>query len=172
MASKTISSKVNISQCSLCPGDTEYHCRTCDQNLCPPCMRSHTLSLDTKDHHVTLYREKFNFLYKREMCITHPDQVYEKYCETCELPVCCSCEENRKHKLQNIRSIYEDKLKQNKENFINMRSDILYYVTRLKFDLNSEIRTCQQEMFPNQAKQMLNKAQRLSTDKKIERAHC
>ena len=159
MASKTISSKVNVSRCSQCPGNTEYHCRTCGQNLCPPCKWTHTISLDTKDHNVTIYREKFNFLYKREMCITHPDQVYEKYCETCEFPVCFSCEENRQHQLQNIRSVYEDKLKQNKEDLINMRSYTLYYVNRLKFDLNRDITTCQKEMFPHKAKQMLHKAQ-------------
>ena len=60
MASMDISSHVNVRECSQCQGDTEYYCRTCDLNLCLPCKTTHTIKLDTKDHHVTTYREKLN----------------------------------------------------------------------------------------------------------------
>ena len=106
-ASETISTKVNVKQCSLYQGDTEYHCGTCDQNLCLPCKNKHNLRMDTKHHNVILYREKLNS-FKIEMCATHPDQVYEMYCETCDLPVCLHCDQHKQHNLQNIRTIYED----------------------------------------------------------------
>ena len=107
-ASESISTKFNVKQCSLCQGDTEYHCRTCKQNLCPSCKTKHNLRLDTKHHNVILYREKFNFSFKIEMCATHLDQVYEMYCKTCDLPVCLHCDQHKQHKLQNIGTIYED----------------------------------------------------------------
>ena len=125
MASRSICTQVIVSQCFHCRKDTGYHCGTCGQNLCPPCMRSHTLSLDTKDHNVTLYREKFNSSYKREMCATHPDQVYEMYCETCDLPFCFHCKEHEQHDIQNIRTAYENKRKQSYEIISKIRFSTL-----------------------------------------------
>ena len=64
MTSRSTRTQVHVKQCSQCQGNTEYHCRTCRQNKCPSCKRTHTISLDTKDHNVTLYREKFSSFYK------------------------------------------------------------------------------------------------------------
>ena len=136
MASISISSKVSVRQCSRCQRDTEYHCRTSDLNLCPPCKWIHTISLGTKDHNVTLYREKFNSSYKREMCVKHPGQIYEMYCEVSDLPVCFYCVEESQKELRNVRAVYEMKRKQNEEIISSIRRESLYIalIARLKLE--------------------------------------
>lgn len=161
MASLRISPHVYIKQCSQCQGDIEYHCRKCRENLCPSCKRTHTLSLDTKDHDVTLYRERFNSCYNLEMCGTHPNQLYEMYCETCNLPVCVLCEQHRHHKLQNIRTVYEDKRKQNEKNLVKIRSDIIYNAHVMLTEIKCDMSTCKKELVFNKLKAILKKSQNL-----------
>ena len=162
MESMSISPHVTVSQCSQCQGDTEYHCRTCRQTLCPLCKRTHTLSLDTKDHDVTLYREKFNSMDIREMCATHPDQVYEMYCETCELPVCSHCPEHIQHKLQHIRTVYENKQKQNYDIVSNIRSSTLYTTQVLFIGMQAAFTSCKKEKISQQSSAMFRKSHRLT----------
>ena len=148
-ACETISTKVNVKQCSLCQGDTEYHCRTCGQNLCPTCKNKHNLRLDTKrkHHNPILYRAKFKSFFKIERCATHPDQVYEWYCETCDLPVCLHCNEHKQHKLQNIGTIYDDKRKKNEESVFNIRNDILYPTQALHAAVKKDITNLKKGIF-------------------------
>lgn len=162
MDSITISSYVNVRLCSQCHGDTEYHCRTCHQNLCPPCKRKHTISLDTKEHHVTVYREKFKSLYKTEICAKHPDQVYKKYCDTCELPFCRRCTEHGKHKQQTIKTTYEIKRKENRDILINIRSESLYNARSVsKIIVNKKFEIIQNERISSQAETMKMKSQKM-----------
>ena len=137
MMSKNISPYASVCQCSQCQGDTEYHCKTCELNLCPPCKRTHTMSLDTNNHDVTLYREKFSAFYINEYCASHPDQLYEMYCETCTLPVCFHCRKHRHHKLENIKTVYKNKRTQSKEILINIRGETLYIARCLRDELNA-----------------------------------
>ena len=162
MDSITISSYVNVRLCSQCHGDTEYHCRTCDQNLCPPCKRMHTIRLDTKEHHVTVYREKFKSLYKTEICAKHPDQVYKKYCDTCELPFCRRCTEHGKHKQQTIKTTYEIKRKENRDILINIRSESLYNARSVsKIIENKNFEIIQNERIPSQSEAMKKKSPKI-----------
>ena len=162
MASRSISSKVNVRQCSRCQGDTEYHCSTCDQNLCPRCKGIHTISLDTKDHNVTLYREKFKSSYKREMCVKHPDQLYEMFCELSALPVCFHCTEDSQQELRNVKAAYEMKRKQNEEIISSIRSDKLYIAPIVSSKLIKTIINCDKlEVFSRLNFSMLKKAQKL-----------
>ena len=147
MASISISSKVSVRQCSRCQGDTEYHCRTCDLNLCPPCKWIHTISLGTKDHNVTLYREKFNSSYKREMCVKHPGQIYEMYCEVSDLPVCFHCVEDSQKELRNVKAVYEMKRKQNEEIISSIRRESLYIALIARSKLETFINCDKIEVF-------------------------
>ena len=161
MASLGISPHVNVKQCSQCQGDTEYHCKTCTKNLCPSCKKTHTLNLDTKYHNVTFYREKFNSCYNLKMCVTHPNQVYEMYCETCDFHVCVLCKQHRHQKLKNIRTVYEDKRKQNEKDLVKIRSDIIYNAHVMLAEIKCDMSTCKKELVFNQLKPILKKSQNL-----------
>ena len=121
--------------------------------------------LDTKNHHVTLYREQFKSFYKCEMCATHPNKVYEMYCKTCDLPICPQCTEHRHHRQQKIRIAYKEKREQNENILINIRSETLYKAYGLDFRLekivNSEIAIYQNEITPRQSEAMLTKSRKL-----------
>ena len=56
-----ISTQVIVKHCSLCPGDTEYYCYGCRQDLCIQCKKLHVVDLITKHHIVTSYVEKMKF---------------------------------------------------------------------------------------------------------------
>ena len=162
MESKLVNTQVKINRCSKCLGYTAYHCRTCGLNLCPHCKRIHTISIDTKEHIVILYREKFNKFYNNEMCATHPDQVYNIYCESCDLPVCLHCTKpHSQHRLQNIRTVYENKRKQNDKKLINIRSETLYSTQALCVGIKSNVTTNPQKMFSKVSIEILEKSQRL-----------
>ena len=158
----TISPYVNVCQCSQCQGDTEYYCKTCELNLCPPCKSTHTMSLDTKEHHVTVYREKFKSLYKSEMCAKHPDQVYKMYCDTCELPFCRCCTEHRQHKQQTIKTTYEIKRKENRDILINIRSESLYKARSLSENVvKKNLKIIQNERISSQSETIKKKFQKM-----------
>lgn len=161
MASKLVNTQVKINRCSKCQGDTAYHCRTCGLNLCPPCKRKHTISIDTKEHIVILYREKFNKFYNNEMCATHPDQVYNIYCESCDLPICLHCTEHSNHRLQNARTVYENKRKQKEKELIKIRSETLYSTQALRVGIKSNVTTTPQKLFSKVSIEILAKSQRL-----------
>nr|XP_022287629.1 uncharacterized protein LOC111100239 isoform X2 [Crassostrea virginica] len=56
-----ISTQVSVKHCSLCPGDTEYYCYKCQQDLCIQCKKLHVIDLSTKHHTVTSYAEKMKY---------------------------------------------------------------------------------------------------------------
>ena len=56
-----ISAQVSVKNCSLCPGDTEYYCYGCQQDLCIQCKELHVFDLSTKHHKVTSYTEKIRY---------------------------------------------------------------------------------------------------------------
>ena len=84
------------------------------------------------------------------MCAIHPDQAYERYCETCDLPVCLNCKEHKKHRLHDIRTMYEYKRKLNEETVINIRSETLYNVCRLRSEfktiVNNDLKIFREKM--------------------------
>ena len=125
MNSSGFSSRCNVKTCSLCPGDTEYYCHICDQDLCLQCKEEHVINLDTLNHNVTIYRQKCTHRLQKETCVRHKNCFYCKYCETCEVPVCDSCSEHTAqrsplfaclfgteqihHKVLSIKSAYQKK---------------------------------------------------------------
>ena len=124
-------SRMNVKQCSLCPEYTEYYCHSCQKDLCQECKAVHVIDLNTKHHEVTIYREKINYISKREKCINHRNCIYKGYCECCEVPVCDSDSDHKphgdsfhaglfskgqsNHKVVNIRTSYQTKRQQYKD---------------------------------------------------------
>lgn len=154
-----INSQVNVKPCEQCQGDTEYCCKTCGLNICPLCKSKHNISIDTKHHDVVPYKFKNNFLYKPKMCVTHPGQLYELYCEPCDLPVCYFCKEHRTHKVQILTKTFERKFKENDKCVVNIRSDILYNTKVQYAESRCDISTCQNVMFKCQFSKMVKKSE-------------
>ena len=99
------------------------------------------------------------------MCATHPGQVYEMYCETCDIPVCLHCRKHTHHKLLGIRTVYDDTRKQNEKIITNIRSETLFYANSLKNGfktiVNNDVTALRTKIFPNQLNAIKKKSQRL-----------
>lgn len=87
-----------VRQCSKCPGNTEYHCVSCQSDLCDQCKENHEKYLQTKKHKIVFYSEKFKCIPKQEKCFKHPSNVCRKYCKPCQVPVCDFCSDHEPHR--------------------------------------------------------------------------
>ena len=118
--------QVSIKHCSLCPGTTEYYCHDCKGDLCRSCKEMHIDILDIKRHSVSIYSRKFNNDHRREMCPEHPDQVIEKYCVPCDLPVCFHCRKHRNHIVQSTSAVSENKRMTSNNIILNISCQSIY----------------------------------------------
>ncbi|XP_056003836.1 uncharacterized protein LOC130046518 isoform X3 [Ostrea edulis] len=156
-----LSTQLKVRQCSQCQGDTEFYCNTCKRDLCLQCKEKHVIDLHTKHHDVVIYREKFNYILRQEICVRHPDRFYEMFCQSCELSVCFRCLEHRKHQILDIRTAYQTKRQQHREIIDNIRSETLYNCRVLLAGIQTDIQTCPPQICHRQSQQMSTKAQRL-----------
>lgn len=108
--------KYRIRQCSECSDGLEYFCVPCSRDLCLQCREEHVLKMAAIGdiHNVIKYREKSKYLKNQELCLRHPNNVYDNYCEFCNIPICSDCIEHRTHKKTNVGTAYEIKRRQNK----------------------------------------------------------
>lgn len=154
-----MTSNLHVKKCSLCPDYTEYYCHPCEKDLCQNCKAVHVIDLNTKHHEVTIYREKFKYLLKQETCLIHHSRIYQKYCESCDIPACVWCLEHRPfasfpfvffckrgHNLVDIRTTYQTKRQQYKTNIHVIRSEQLYSAGVLLKRLKSDIQSCQSQI--------------------------
>ncbi|XP_056013390.1 uncharacterized protein LOC125657375 [Ostrea edulis] len=155
-----LSTQLKVRQCSQCQRDTEFYCNTCKRDLCLQCKEKHVIDLHTKHHDVVIYREKFNYIPRQEICVRHPDRFYEMFCQSCELSVCFRCLEHRKHQILDIRTAYQTKRQQHREIIDNIRSETLYNCRVLLAGIQTDIQTCPPQICHRQS-QMSTKAQRL-----------
>ncbi|XP_056003839.1 uncharacterized protein LOC130046480 [Ostrea edulis] len=155
-----LGTQLKVRQCSQCQGDTEFYCNTCKRDLCLQCKEKHVIDLHTKNHDVVIYREKFNYIPRQEICVRHPDRFYEMFCQSCELSVCFRCLEHRKHQILDIRTAYQTKRQQHREIIDNIRSETLYNCRVLLAGIQTDIQTCPPQICHRQS-QMSTKAQRL-----------
>lgn len=105
-----------IRQCSECSDGLEYFCETCSRDLCLECRELHVMKMAGigNVHNVIKYREKSKYLKNHELCLRHPNSVYDNYCEFCNIPICSDCTEHRTHKKTNVGTAYETKRRQKK----------------------------------------------------------
>ncbi|XP_056007525.1 uncharacterized protein LOC125666278 isoform X1 [Ostrea edulis] len=160
MATLGLSTQLKVRQCSQCQRDTEFYCNTCKRDLCLQCKKKHVIDLHTKHHDVVIYREKFNYIPRQEICVRHPDRFYEMFCQSCELSVCFRCLEHRKHQILDLRTAYQTKRQQHREIIDNIRSETLYNCRVLLAGIQTDIQTCPPQICHRQS-QMSTKAQRL-----------
>uniref|UniRef100_K1PQI9 Tripartite motif-containing protein 3 n=1 Tax=Magallana gigas TaxID=29159 RepID=K1PQI9_MAGGI len=166
------STTYRVHKCSKCPGGTEYYCESCPCDLCQKCKQNHVKNLKTIDHTVATYRDKFNYIPKQELCVRHPSNVYRKYCEPCQVPVCDSCFGHKshrfpvslfrqsKHKTLSLRGAYKPKQQQHRGTIHSIRSEALFYRPVLLTGITDDIKTCRTE-FSRYQSEMSTKAQKL-----------
>lgn len=126
MESKT--SQCRVRHCSLCPGDTQFFCLTCTKNFCPLCKENHVYDFETDDHIVVLFHEKDrrDIIIKHKTCAKHQKYI-EKYCKTCEIPICAQCSEHETHKLSYFKNVYETSRKKINGAIHIIRSESIFY---------------------------------------------
>ena len=142
MTLNNISSHVYVRHCCECQGECEYYCLTCEKNLCPECKMKHSMILDTKEHNITLYKYKNRILHFREPCKNHPNQLYEKYCDVCNLPFCVDCTEHKEHSNRDVMTVY----KKYKEFINNISRNTLYDWQVLLTIIKQDFTTCNKKM--------------------------
>lgn len=135
--------KYRIHQCSICSEDTElFVCFLCSCEMCSLCKESHLQDLETIDHDVVIYREKFNFISNNENCVKHSNCIYGMYCEPCKLPICNNCTEHRQHRQMDIKSAYEIQRRQHTYNIKKIQNELLLHRRVLLGEIKDEIKIC------------------------------
>ena len=153
-------SVVNVKTCSQCQGNTEYHCHSCQHDLCSNCKEEHVIELYTKTHHVTTYRESFYSEYKEEICGKHPGHFFEKYCDSCEIPLCLKCRTVEEHRIMDIRSAYETKREQHSKILHHFLSETLFSMRSVFSELHTDV-NAGKRMICRRLSEMKVKAQKL-----------
>ncbi|XP_061171117.1 uncharacterized protein LOC133180663 [Saccostrea echinata] len=175
MAMLKFISSCKVRQCSECQEDTEFYCNTCKYDLCVQCKERHVIDLDTIYHDVVIYREKYENILKQETCVKHQDRIYEKYCHSCEIPVCVQCNVHRKnkilrfcfqytnhtkHKILDIRTAYKTGRQQHRRIIHGIRSETLFNSCFLLTGIKTNMKTCHTEI-SNRHSDTSTNAQRL-----------
>ncbi|XP_062605152.1 uncharacterized protein LOC134266962 [Saccostrea cucullata] len=135
-----------VRQCSQCQGDTEYYCNTCKQDLCLQCKERHVIDLETIQHDVAIYRERYEYIPKYETCVRHPDRICHIYCNSCKCPVCTRCIEHREHEIQDIVSSYETNRQQYRDIIHYIRSETLFNSCVLLTEIKTDLKSCHAEI--------------------------
>lgn len=81
----TASTSYEVHQFFKILGDTWYYCVSCICDLCPQCKENHVKYLKTIDHDVWSYSNKINYIPAQTIYMRHPNHVYIKCCEPCQL---------------------------------------------------------------------------------------
>lgn len=162
-----------VQQCFKCSGDTKYFCVSCHCLLCTRCEVKHVRDFKTIDHNVVIYREKLKYIPKQEYCVRHPSNIYRKYCDNCQVPVCDSCPEHkfhilriglfkpRTHKILSIREAYCTQRNQYRETFHIIKSEDLFYRPALLKKIVVDIKTCLNKFSLYQS-EMVTKAHKIN----------
>nr|XP_034309228.1 uncharacterized protein LOC105339862 isoform X2 [Crassostrea gigas] len=161
----TVGTAYKVLQCSYCPGNTEYYCKSCPCDLCLRCKEKHVKDLKTAEHDVETFSEKINLIRTQEICVRHPNKVYEKYCEICQIPVCVSCSEDKSHRFGNAQGLHRlldlnIKRQQHMETIHTIRSEALFNRPILLARINADFKICHTKVMLFQS-QMIRKSENL-----------
>ena len=72
------------------------------------------------------------------MCERHPDQIYEAFCNPCNIALCCFCKKDKNHQIEDLKEAYENKLEQYNEILMIIRSEHLYNVQALAAEIKTD----------------------------------
>lgn len=99
-----------------------------------------------------------NSILTQEFCVRHPRQVYRKYCEHCQVPLCDSCSEDNSHTFKScffgkgqhtildIQGAYETKRQQSKLTINTIKSEAFFSGYVLMPGIKADIKTCRTEI--------------------------
>ncbi|XP_062589298.1 uncharacterized protein LOC134250953 [Saccostrea cucullata] len=113
-------------ECDICKSPVNFKCKRCAVKLCSTCVGPHMLTKPKNGHDVTEYHEE-NRPDVGE-CLSHPQQQFSAFCETCDIPICVLCV-SIKHKTHNICELSEkvdtlsDIIAKENERLHSMRSE-------------------------------------------------
>lgn len=71
MAMASFPYKLRRCESSTCTDHTEYICGKCQRVFCSKCKVRHLNNLETMDHKIVTYREKYEYNPKQEECVRH-----------------------------------------------------------------------------------------------------
>lgn len=142
-----------VHHCSVCSGDTNSFCTSCQCDLCHECKEDHVNHLLTIDHNVVIYHEKLNFLPNQNISKPHSDNVYgdnlqlsahsdeacEKIWVCCQSSDCSICKKKKTHRQLYVKTASDTK-RQVYNGIINViRSEILFSRSVLLTGIKSDI---------------------------------
>lgn len=156
MAMSSFPYKLSRCESSTCTDHTEYICGKCQRAFCSKCKVRHLNNLETMDHKIVTYREKYEYNPKQEECVRHYDSVYGMYCTSCELPVCFKCTGHENHRLVDIQKACETKRQQCEGIIDKIRSDVLISRYYLRSKIKDDVKKCQNK-FSTYHSEMLKK---------------
>lgn len=154
------STQYRVHQCFNCPRDKEYMCLSCNSSQCAQCQSDHVYNLKTIDHNVVIYREIYNHSHGKEMCVEHPNFVYEKFCELCEIPICNQCTGHETHRKLDIKTAFESKRQKYEGTIHTIRSTTLFNILVLLAEIKTDANTCHTE-FSLYKSELLTKSRHL-----------
>lgn len=107
------SSLQDVTRCDLCKTNVVYnYCEVCHTKLCGSCIDDH-ISNEDFDHDIVLYSRR-NSLLRYPKCGTHQHKISEFQCKDCNVLLCSSCKEHKKHEghmFVEITNVYKTKKK-------------------------------------------------------------
>lgn len=126
--------------------------------------------LKTMDHDVVTHREKINYMPTQEICLRHPRNVFRKYCELCQVPLCDSCSEDhshtfrgflqfpsslfrkKRHTILSKKEAYRTKLQQNRGIINTIRCESLFERPVLLTRIKADFKICRKKLSFYQSK--------------------
>lgn len=156
-----VSTQYKVRTCFECLGDAEYFCTTNGSDICTQCYKEIGNGNDgfrTKDHELILNCKKLNIRQFPEICMRHSENVYENYCEHCELPFCSQCTEHRTHNQTDLKKAYDTKIHQNENNKLEKMLQKCILSIQPSILVEIEYHKCNRDQIPSN---ILTKAQRL-----------
>lgn len=114
------------------------------------------IDLNTMDHDVMIFRRKITPQPIEENCAAHTDNVYDKYCETCKLPMCSVCSEHTEHKKIDLQTVYDSQDQRLRKAIHVVRGKIHLYESVLLTGIKADVKTCQKEVCKVDASLILN----------------
>lgn len=143
----TSNTKYRIRQCSECSDGLEYFCVPCSRDLCLQCREEHVFRMAAigEIHNVIKYREKSKCFKNQELCVRHPNSVYDNYCEFCNIPICSDCTEHRTHKVTDVGTAYETKRRQNKAMIQKIEEEEIF-CSGLWFDIDLDFKIVSEDV--------------------------
>ncbi|XP_062598037.1 RING finger protein 207-like [Saccostrea cucullata] len=133
-------------ECTTCDSNAEYHCNTCQFDLCQACKETHQRKKKTENHEVVLYKEREEKV--QERCCTHSDKIYDACCKECEIPVCIKCimESHSCHAIVEIEVMFNEKLEMFTKQIQELKEKIIPQCEDIQKNISQKMENCRKSL--------------------------